>query len=122
MCEWGDCKNVLKQPQIKYNRWLANTVHDMGMTCAYKNCLGLFKELHDYYDYAINEECSLYNECGSYGNTFLKNNKAVFALEYKSSSSAAKCSDANKINLSRKYSKNSDGNHNGHYLLFFLKI
>jgi len=67
--------------QIKYNKWLAQEAHNRGLAAGLKNCVGLLDDLVDYFDFAINEQCSTYNECVAY-NVFMKQNKAVFVALY----------------------------------------
>ncbi|MCA2418850.1 MULTISPECIES: endo alpha-1,4 polygalactosaminidase [Vibrio] len=69
--------------QLSYNKWLATTAHEKGLSIGLKNDIGQTDELVDYFDYAINEQCFAYgNECTTYEENFLKQNKAVFNQEY----------------------------------------
>ncbi len=69
--------------QLSYNKWLATTAHEKGLSIGLKNDVGQTDELVDYFDYAINEQCFAYgNECTTYEDNFLKQNKAVFNQEY----------------------------------------
>jgi len=67
--------------QIKYNKWLAEEAHNRGLSAGLKNCVGLLEDLVDYFDFAINEQCSDYNECVDY-KVFLNQDKAVFVALY----------------------------------------
>ncbi|CAM3037406.1 endo alpha-1,4 polygalactosaminidase [Vibrio mytili] len=69
--------------QLSYNKWLATVAHEKGLSIGLKNDVGQTDELVDYFDYAINEQCFAYgNECTTYEDNFLKQNKAVFNQEY----------------------------------------
>ena len=67
--------------QINYNRWLANAAHDRGMSIALKNNLGQVGALVGNFDFAINESCREYSECGALS-PFIQQGKAVLHAEY----------------------------------------
>jgi hypothetical protein len=69
------------QNQIDYNKFLANQAHKRGLSIALKNDLEQIKDLEPLFDFAINEECHQYGECEML-TPFIKNNKAVFNVEY----------------------------------------
>ena len=69
--------------QLNYDASLANLAHQYGMTVALKNDVEQLVDLAPYFDYAINEQCQQYNECGGYTTYFLNANKTVFQVEYK---------------------------------------
>jgi hypothetical protein len=69
--------------QLFYNASLGNLAHAYGLTVALKNDVEQLAELSPYFDYAINEQCEQYNECGGYTTHFLSQGKAVFQVEYK---------------------------------------
>ena len=71
--------------QITYNKWTASEAHNRGLSVALKNDVEQIPDLVDHYDFAINEECHTYNECGTY-KPFTSANKAVFNTEYEISS------------------------------------
>lgn len=83
--------------QLAYNKWIAETVHTLGMTVALKNDVEQAKALVPYFDFTINEECFAYSEC-SYLQPFLSVGKAVFEVEYSSSPSRF-CPKANSMNF-----------------------
>eukprot|EP00833_Pecoramyces_ruminatium_P011232 jgi/Orpsp1_1/1185264/evm.model.c7180000092983.1 len=68
--------------QISFDLWLSNEAHSRGLSIAMKNDVENLVALVNYFDFAINEECYDYNECKNYKDTFIKNNKAVFAAAY----------------------------------------
>jgi hypothetical protein len=68
--------------QRSYNATLANLAHAHGLTVALKNDVEQLVELAPYFDYAINEQCDQYRECGGYTASFIREGKAVFQVEY----------------------------------------
>jgi hypothetical protein len=69
--------------QLFYNASLANMAHAHGLTVALKNDVEQLADLGPYFDYAVNEQCQQYNECGGYTTSFTDLGKAVFQVEYK---------------------------------------
>jgi hypothetical protein len=67
--------------QLDYNRFLADAAHVRGLAIALKNDVEQLADLEPSFDFAVNEQCHQYNECGGYS-VFTKNNKAVFNAEY----------------------------------------
>ena len=67
--------------QLNYNRALANEAHRLGLAIGLKNDLGQIVDLVNYFDFAINESCIIYNEC-SLVSPFIAQNKPVFHIEY----------------------------------------
>ena len=64
-----------------YLRWLAGEAHRRGLAIGLKNTLGLAGGLADDYDFAVNEQCHRYGECGEL-EPFLDRGKPVFNAEY----------------------------------------
>ena len=69
--------------QLFYDASLANIAHSHGLTVALKNDVEQLADLGPYFDYAVNEQCEQYNECGGYTTSFINLGKAVFQVEYK---------------------------------------
>ena len=105
----GIHKRTNKYTNVLFYRWLASSVHALGMAAGMKNSMGIADDLVDVFEYAINEECHHYDECGDYESNFVKQNKPIFGVEYVSSSSKAGCSKAASEGISRKYSSSDDG-------------
>ena len=72
--------------QLAYNAWVANAVHERGMTVGLKNDLGQVKRLLPYFDFAVNEQCFQYRECDVL-ERFIAEGKPVFGAEYEVSRS-----------------------------------
>ncbi|MFG1954236.1 endo alpha-1,4 polygalactosaminidase [Micromonospora sp. NPDC048830] len=83
--------------QLAYNRFLANTAHARGLSTVLKNDLDQIDDLVDYFDMALNEECSRYNECGEY-QPFIAAGKPVLHAEYGSSTAFCQADNAANIN------------------------
>ena len=67
--------------QLEYNVFLANLAHEHGLAVGLKNDLGQIEKLVAYFDFAMNEQCSQYNECDRL-RPFLDVGKPVFQVEY----------------------------------------
>jgi hypothetical protein len=67
--------------QRRFNRWLAKSVHARGMSVALKNDLEQIPRLVRSFDFALDEECLVYRECGRLA-PFVRAGKAVFHVEY----------------------------------------
>jgi hypothetical protein len=74
--------------QLEYNRWIADSCHALGLGIGLKNDVEQIVALQPYFDWALNEECVTYQECGGYS-AFVNAGKAVFHVEYKSFSCTA---------------------------------
>ncbi len=83
--------------QLAYNRWIAKTVHSLGMSVALKNDLDQVDDLVSNFDFAINEQCFEFDECDRLM-PFINANKAVFEVEYSLNTSEF-CSQANAMNF-----------------------
>ncbi|MEV7597550.1 endo alpha-1,4 polygalactosaminidase [Kitasatospora sp. NPDC089797] len=68
--------------QIAYNRMLAQLAHERGLAIGLKNDLDQIPALLPDFDFAVNEECSQFDECDRVS-PFIKAGKAVFHVEYK---------------------------------------
>jgi hypothetical protein len=80
------------QHQLAFNRMVADQAHARGMSIGLKNGTssgGVFeKAMEPFTDWALNEECNQYGECGGYS-VYIAANKAVFQVEYLNSGSTA---------------------------------
>ena len=83
------------QDQLNYNKFLANAAHARGLSIGLKNDLGQVKDLLPYFDWALNESCFNFQECGQL-QPFIDAGKAVFQTEYDTSQY---CQQANSMNL-----------------------
>ncbi len=67
--------------QLAFNVYVANAAHARGLSVALKNDLAQIPDLVPYYDWALNEQCAQYNECGLL-TPFADAGKAVMQIEY----------------------------------------
>jgi len=71
--------------QLSFNIWLAKTSHNNNLDIGLKNDLDQIDELVPYFDWVLNEECFIYNECELLS-PFYKAGKPVFVIEYETTS------------------------------------
>lgn len=74
--------------QLAFNRFLANEAHARGLAIGLKNGGPLAAQFVEYFDFALNEECHAYEECGDYA-VFVQAGKPVFNVEYADDAGAA---------------------------------
>jgi hypothetical protein len=67
--------------QLTYNRRLADLAHGMGLAIGLKNDVEQAATLEPVFDFAVNESCAVYKECGAL-RPFVTAGKAVFHVEY----------------------------------------
>lgn len=66
---------------LNFLRWLADEAHQRGLSIGLKNTLGLVEELAATYDFAVNEQCHQFGECGELS-PFVDLGKPVLNAEY----------------------------------------
>jgi hypothetical protein len=67
--------------QLRFNRFLAAAAHARGLSIGLKNDLDQVAALEGDFDWALNEQCFHYDECGRL-RPFVDAGKAVFVAEY----------------------------------------
>jgi hypothetical protein len=82
--------------QLAYNRMLATEAHKRNLSIGLKNDVDQISQLASDFDWALNEQCYQYDECGAYS-AFISQNKAVFGVEYQGNTSTF-CTKANNAN------------------------
>jgi hypothetical protein len=93
-----------KATQLDYNRFLANEARSRNLKVALKNDVAQIADLQPSFDFAVNEQCHQYNECGGYS-AFTNAGKPVFNAEYKkkyvndANARAELCADSRAHNL-----------------------
>ena len=106
--------NLTYDDQIDYNKFLSNEAKKRGLLVGLKNDLDQIKDLVDYFDFALNEQCHEFNEC-DYLMPFIQKNKPVFNAEYDSYYLSSDnfnqlCEDANNRKfMTAVYSKDLNG-------------
>lgn len=73
--------NTSAADQLAYNKWIASTVHSLGMAVFLKNDLDQIPDLVGDFDGALDEECNKYKECDTL-KPFTDANKPVWNAEY----------------------------------------
>lgn len=68
--------------QLAFNRALARIAHRHGLSVGLKNDLGQIGELLASFDFAVNEQCFQYDECGGL-QAFIEAGRPVFQVEYR---------------------------------------
>ena len=67
--------------QLDYNRFLAREARARGLAIGLKNNVDQVVALEPDFDFAVNEQCNQYSECGAYA-AFTRSGKPVFNAEY----------------------------------------
>jgi hypothetical protein len=67
--------------QTDFNGFVAAGAHARGLSVGLKNDVDQVASLEPDFDWALNEECDVYDECGVYA-AFTDNGKAAFHVEY----------------------------------------
>ena len=67
--------------QLDFNRFIAREARARGLAVGLKNTVDLLAELQPDFDFAVNEQCHQYDECGGYS-VFTAKGKPVFNAEY----------------------------------------
>lgn len=83
--------------QAAFNEFIANEAHARNLSVGLKNDLDQIPALLSYFDWALNEQCFQYGECGKL-QPFIDTGKAVFNVEYNLATSAF-CPQANVMNF-----------------------
>jgi len=73
--------NLSADNQLAYNKFIANEARKRGLSVGLKNDLSQIVELEPYFDFSINEQCNIYNECDKL-TPFIEANKPIFNIEY----------------------------------------
>ncbi len=84
-----------------YTKMIAGLAHQYGLSVGLKGNNGEAAALEPYHDWALTEQCFQYGECQNFVDSFIKNGKAVFNIEY---SVSTDCTFANQkhINAARR--------------------
>jgi hypothetical protein len=93
--------------QLRFNRFLAHAAHARGLSIGLKNDLDQVGPLEPAFDWALNEECFRYRECGRLA-PFVRAGKAVFNVEY-TLATAAFCGPARRLGFNSMRKRTSLG-------------
>lgn len=72
---------VTKAQTVEYVKFLAAEAHARGLAVGLKNGLDIVEDVVEDVEFAVNEQCSQYNECDML-EPFVDAGKPVFAIEY----------------------------------------
>jgi hypothetical protein len=72
---------LTRADQIKFNRWIADEAHALGLFIGLKNVPDQLPQLAGSFDWALLEDCFDQGWCADYA-AFRASGKAVFAVEY----------------------------------------
>jgi Glycoside-hydrolase family GH114 len=72
---------LTRADQIKFNRWIADEAHAIGLSIGLKNVPDQLPELAGSFDWALLEDCFDQGWCADYA-PFRASGKAVFTVEY----------------------------------------
>jgi hypothetical protein len=67
--------------QLTFNRMLARVAHAHALAVGLKNDVGQLSALRPSFDFAVNEQCFAYHECGGY-RAWTKSGRPVVEIEY----------------------------------------
>ncbi|SDW09083.1 endo alpha-1,4 polygalactosaminidase [Lysobacter enzymogenes] len=92
--------DLTMEDSLYYLQLLVDAAHARGMSMGLKNGPEMAPYAAVFADWALNEECNQWGECGNY-KEFIKRNKAVFQVEYRSNGTRVKdfCPADNKSNF-----------------------
>jgi hypothetical protein len=76
--------HITARDQLRYDEWVANEVHSLGMAVLQKNDPEQARTLQPYFDGVLDEQCNQYQECGSF-KPYLRAGKPVLNAEYQRS-------------------------------------
>ena len=72
---------ITAKDQLAFNKMLAKTARELGLTVGLKNDLAQARVLEPHFDFVVSEECQRYQECGLLA-PFALRKKAVVQIEY----------------------------------------
>jgi hypothetical protein len=91
---------------IDYIKFLSAEAAKYSMAVGLKNAMGILKDVEPLIHFAVNEQCSQFNECSVY-ESFIKT-KPVFHIEYPNGQQDKAVSDSTKLNRLCKDTRTSD--------------
>ncbi len=92
------------QDQIDFNSFLADEAHARGLSVGLKNDLEQVQQLVGKFDWALNEECVKFNECGML-TPFIQAGKAAFHVEYTPLTKSEVCPQVTSLKLDSQIKK-----------------
>jgi hypothetical protein len=90
--------------QLDFNGFLADEGHARGLSVGLKNDLEQVQQLVAKFDWALNEECVQFDECGML-TPFIQAGKAAFHVEYTPTTKADVCPKVSSLKLDSQIKK-----------------
>lgn len=90
---------ITARGQLRYDEWIAHTVHGLGLAVLQKNDPGQARALEPYFDGVLDEQCNQYHECGAF-KPYLAADKPVLNAEYKASLYPGFCASDARLGIS----------------------
>ncbi len=75
---------IAESDAVEYQQRLGELAHDRGLAIGLKNAPDIISEVRDHIDFATNESCLVYDECGAYA-PLTSMGKPVLHIEYRGS-------------------------------------
>ncbi|PGH09662.1 hypothetical protein AJ79_05628 [Helicocarpus griseus UAMH5409] len=73
--------NLSQDDAVNYITFLADAAHQRGLSMGLKNAVAIIPKVKQKVEFAVNEQCLEYSQCGAY-KPLIDANKAVFHIEY----------------------------------------
>jgi hypothetical protein len=90
---------ITAREQLRYDEWVARTVHGLGLAVLQKNDAGQARALEPHFDGVLDEQCNQYHECGAF-KPYLTADKPVLDAEYKPSLYPGFCANDARLGIS----------------------
>ena len=100
--------DISAQDQLRYDEWIADEVHSLGLAVFQKNDPEQAQQLQPYFDGVLDEQCNEYSECSSF-QPYLSAGKPVLNAEYNLATSRFCAADNRAGIMGALYSVNLDG-------------
>ena len=89
---------ITARQQLRYDEWVANEVHSLGLAVLQKNDPEQARALEPYFDGVLDEQCNQYQECSSF-KPYLTVGKPVLNAEYRRSLYPGFCSADERLGI-----------------------
>jgi hypothetical protein len=90
--------HITAREQLRYDEWVANEVHSLGLAVLQKNDPEQARALEPYFDGVLDEQCNQYQECSSF-KPYLTVGKPVLNAEYRRSLYPGFCSADERLGI-----------------------
>ena len=90
---------LTRRQQLRYDEWVARTVHSLGMAVFEKNDPEQAAQLQPHFDGVLDEQCNQYSECAAF-RPYLRAGKPVLDAEYRRSLYPHFCANDRRLGIS----------------------